>query len=179
MSAGMLSFEFSSIVGTVKHFLFTRALFITLIATGLAGCSSKTNDPGPPKTSAELLNGKWLVVDQRYGDDPGSLVSEPLTSSISVIFTQTGANSGTYTYDEVSNIQAAILAIDNGTWHFVNDATLQVISAVSYNNTTNKVESLTSNAFVLLFPAQSYSYTDASGKVGSAAYKELTFKRIN
>lgn len=174
----MISFEFAT-VDMMRRLLHIYALIVIFTATGLSGCSSKTDDPGPQKTSAELLNGKWLVVDQRFGDDAGSLVSEPLTSSISVIFTQTGANNGTYTYDEVSNTRAAVLNIDNGTWHFVNDATLQVISAVSYNNTTNKVESLTPNAFVLLFPAQSYSYTDASGKIGSATYKELAFKRIN
>ena len=156
-----------------------RALQWVSVVACLAGCSSKINDPGPSKTSAELLNGKWLVVDQRYGDDVNNLVSEPLTSSISVIFTETGTNNGTYTYDQVSNTQAAILSIDNGTWHFVNNSTLEIISAVSYNNTTNKVESLTPNAFVLLFPAQSYSFTDASGKLLSAAYKELIFKRIN
>lgn len=163
----------------MKRVLFIQALLLILIVACLPGCSSKLNDPGPPKTSAELLSGKWLVVDQRYGDDVSTLVSVPLTSTISVIFTQTGTNNGTYTYDEVSNTQATILDIDNGAWHFINDATLQITSAVSYNNTTNKVESLTSNAFVLLFPAQSYSFTDASGKLASAAYKELTFKRIN
>jgi len=167
---------------TPKPFLLKhafRALLWVPVLILFAGCSSKINDPGPPKTNAQLLNGKWLVVDQRYGDDVSNLVSEPLTSSISVIFTQTGTNNGTYTYDQVSNIQAAILSIDNGTWHFVNNTTLEIISAVSYNNTTNTVESLTSNAFVLLFPAQSYSYTDATGKLSSAAYKELIFKRIN
>jgi|GEM_PF-1849574 len=156
-----------------------RALICTQILFCFAGCSSKTNDPGPLKTNAEILNGKWVVTEQRYGEDANNLTSVPLTTTISVIFTLTGSNAGTYTYDEVSNTAAAILAIDNGTWRLINDVNLVIISAVNYENITNKVVTITPNSFVLLFPAQTYDYLNAAGKLSSATYKELVFKRIN
>lgn len=153
-------------------------LYIPLIM-GFMGCSSKTNDPGPAKTNAEILNGKWLVTDQRYGEDVNNLASVPLTTTISVIFTLTGSNSGTYTYDEVSNSAASILRIDNGTWRLINDVNLVIISTVNYENTTNSILNITPNSFVLLFPAQTYDYLNAAGKLSTATYKELVFKRIN
>ena len=156
-----------------------RALIFLQILLCFVGCSSKTNDPGPLKTNAEILNGKWVVTEQRYGEDANNLASVPLTTTISVIFTLTGGNAGTYTYDEVSNSAAAILAIDNGTWRLINDINLVITSTVNYENATNKVVTITSNSFVLLFPAQTYSYFDAAGKLSSATYKELVFKRIN